>query len=196
MKTTTNILFLVLTMLVFFSGLHPASAFYNPGTQRWLNRDPVSEIGFYHAVRPDHTRINFRAKDYRFVANDPIDWGDYRGLYAVCCRGINAEAGDPLSTRLFGGLFKHCEIDETCPKDYESYPMEKDPNCNKCPAPDPDQCLKENPYSAGSGSWGDNCQANTLDRLKKCCLKAPKWSPNFYAYPPPQGQPGFPGVYP
>lgn len=189
MKTSRNLILILLGFMAYFSGPRTANAYYDPGMQRWLSRDPISEIGFYRAVRPAYSRLNVRAKDYRFVLNDPIDWGDYRGLYAVCCRAVDVEPDDPVITRLFGNMFKHCEIDAKCPAGYESYPIEKDPNCEKHPAPDPDQCLKDNPYSAGNGTWGDNCQSNTLDRLKKCCLKAPEWKPNCYAYPPPNPGP-------
>ena len=45
MKTRTNAVLLVLTVLTYFTSLHPARAFYDPGTQRWLTRDPIGEMG-------------------------------------------------------------------------------------------------------------------------------------------------------
>ena len=65
-KTRTNMILLVLTMLAYFSSLHLASAFYDPGAQRWLNRDPILEKG----------GINL----FAFVLNRPIDLGDIHGL--------------------------------------------------------------------------------------------------------------------
>lgn len=37
---------------------------------------------------------------------------------------------------------------------------------------------------AGNGSlWGDNCQTDARRILSKCCLQAPDWIPDLYAYP-------------
>ena len=66
MKTRTNIVLLVLTILAYFSSLHSARAFYDPGTQRWLNRDPVEELG--------GTDL------YTFALNAPTVLFDYLGL--------------------------------------------------------------------------------------------------------------------
>jgi len=47
--------------------------FYDPNLQRWLNRDPIQEWG----------GLNL----YEFVANSPIDDGDYYGLASVAGPG-------------------------------------------------------------------------------------------------------------
>lgn len=56
MKTQLN-LRLVLVLVV-LTGLPPASAYYDPGVQRWINRDPVGERG----------GLNL----YGFVSNAPV----------------------------------------------------------------------------------------------------------------------------
>ena len=33
-----------LTLLALLSAPHPASAYYEPGAQRWINRDPIQEV--------------------------------------------------------------------------------------------------------------------------------------------------------
>jgi len=46
MKTRMNFFEMVLTLLVFLFSSHVASAYYDPGVQRWVNRDPMGEPGF------------------------------------------------------------------------------------------------------------------------------------------------------
>ncbi len=156
------------------------------GRSGWPSRDPINEFGFKSLTH--HPGLFNRKEEsnlYRFVANDSIQSFDVEGLWVVCRRDVRVAPGESWVY----GLFAHTDIREDCSKcDSGStcYPIIRDPKCNKCPHPDPDQCLKDNPYSAGNGTWGDNCQSNTRDRLKKCCLKAPTWWPDFYAYPPPQ----------
>ena len=66
MKSRTNAVLMGLALLVYFTGLGTASAFYDPGAQRWINRDPIEEKG----------GVNL----YRFVENEPIDKTDILGL--------------------------------------------------------------------------------------------------------------------
>jgi len=170
-------LFLVPVLLAWFGS--SAHAFYDASVGRWLNRDPISDTAFIRTAMPRFEKLRLWAKSYAFVQNSPVDRIDPEGLWVVCCRDVRAEAW-------YEKPFRHCDIQEDaskCDPGSQSYPIEPDPNCAKCPPPETAQCLKENKYSAGAGCWGSNCQANTLDRLKKCCLKAPKWNPNFYAYP-------------
>ena len=69
MKTRTNAVLVLLAILFYFNGIHTASAFYDPGVQRWLNRDPINEKG----------GINL----YGFVKNDPTTYIDIDGLTAI-----------------------------------------------------------------------------------------------------------------
>lgn len=62
----TNICLLILISLAYFSSLGKANAFYDPGTQRWLNRDPIGESG----------GLNVNV----FVINDSINQFDTFGL--------------------------------------------------------------------------------------------------------------------
>lgn len=60
-----------------------ASAFFDPGTQRWMNRDPIQEEG----------SINL----YQFVENDPngrVDWFGLRGAEDLCHRPTVDEAAN------------------------------------------------------------------------------------------------------
>ncbi len=43
MKTQMKVLALSLTLLALFSAAPLASAYYDPGVQRWINRDPLSD---------------------------------------------------------------------------------------------------------------------------------------------------------
>jgi uncharacterized protein RhaS with RHS repeats len=65
MKAKTNAFLITVALLAFWVGLCNASAFYDPGTQRWLNRDPIGELG----------GLNL----YGFVSNDPLDRLDLFG---------------------------------------------------------------------------------------------------------------------
>jgi hypothetical protein len=45
MKKQTNQIKVMLILLVLVGGQHVARAYYDPGVQRWINRDPVQEDG-------------------------------------------------------------------------------------------------------------------------------------------------------
>jgi hypothetical protein len=65
MRTKTSRLLLGIVLLVVFAHIS-ASAFYDPGTQRWLNRDPIQESGGFNL--------------FSFVGNGPIYRIDAFGL--------------------------------------------------------------------------------------------------------------------
>ncbi len=196
MKLRANLTGIVLVLLALLGSLHTASAYYDPSAQRWLNRDPISERGFFKVAQTQFESLRPTAKDYVYVLNSPVDQIDPEGLWQVCCRAIRNNPGDSSTTRTGRGLFKHCDLrNGPCDnQNDESYPAEKncDPKCPSkldngtdcCKATDKDisDCLTRNPYSPGYGIPGSNCQANTLQRLSKCCLKS-KWIPSWYAYP-------------
>jgi hypothetical protein len=69
MKAKTNTLLIVVALLAYWLGLCNASAFYDPGTQRWLNRDPIGE----------GAGINV----YEFVEDAPVGRFDKFGLQSV-----------------------------------------------------------------------------------------------------------------
>ncbi len=60
---------MLLALLVYFSSLSTVSAFYDPGSQRWLNRDPIGEGG----------GVNL----YAYVGNDPVNEADPEGMSSL-----------------------------------------------------------------------------------------------------------------
>jgi len=90
-----------LTMLVSAS-LQPLLAFYHPSEGRWLNRDPINEVG----------GINL----YGFVRNSPIDKHDVHGLFGNCCNTsqqiewyLADGEWEPLVPGECSGLFTDCD---------------------------------------------------------------------------------------
>ena len=76
MKTKSSSLIVLLFLVLAATS---ASAFYDPGTQRWLTRDPLQERG----------GVNL----YALVANRPSSEVDYFGLARICvdpnCKGVD-----------------------------------------------------------------------------------------------------------
>ncbi len=77
MKTRTNLILMLLALLVYFSSVSTVLAFYDPGTQRWLNRDPIQEPG----------GINL----YNCVGNNPVNKIDPLGLIEEGAAELAAE---------------------------------------------------------------------------------------------------------
>ena len=67
MKTQIERLLWSVVLVAGFSAPHLASAYYDPGVQRWINRDALQEEG--------------GANLYAFVANTPLNSADAFGLY-------------------------------------------------------------------------------------------------------------------
>jgi uncharacterized protein RhaS with RHS repeats len=70
----TSIIQVVVVLLFLFSPVS-VSAYYDPGVQRWINRDPIGEPG----------GINL----YGFVNNNPISTVDQLGLWPAYCHNKN-----------------------------------------------------------------------------------------------------------
>ena len=66
MKTQIKPMIWFLSLLASLSAPHLASAYYDPGVQRWINRDPIGERG----------GLNL----YKFTANSPVNDLDPQGL--------------------------------------------------------------------------------------------------------------------
>jgi len=80
MKTRMNVAGMVLMLLALLSSPHTASAYYDPGVQRWINRDPLGEPGF-ETKRSFTTRGRINTHfSYVFVLNGPINFTDGVGL--------------------------------------------------------------------------------------------------------------------
>jgi len=160
--------------------------FYDPNLQRWLSSDPVLEPGFATVARPSSEGPLLPPGQYVFVKNCPTALIDAEGLseWHICCRashGIDA------------GIFTHCDLRNwpcDSPQDRD-YPVQKtDSKCCKmdngtdistATQADINGCLGRNPYDAGLGIPGSNCQSNTRQRLCLCCLTS-NWTPDWYAY--------------
>src|SRR5438128_2573342 len=54
--------------------------FYDPNLQRWLNRDPIGELGFTVIPRARPVRSPNKSNLYYFLANEPINHIDPYGL--------------------------------------------------------------------------------------------------------------------
>ena len=74
MKTNGCSIIVILVLLTYWLGLCNASAFYDPGTQRWLNRDPMTSLD--HSFGGDLER-----NCYMFVGNAPPAFIDPNGLW-------------------------------------------------------------------------------------------------------------------
>ena len=124
MKTQEKPTIWFLTLLALLTAPHLASAYYDPGAQRWLNRDPIGERDGLHL--------------YSFVGNTPIGKIDPKGLFGgkhgpdatevlddVCACGLKkayrgfqlakmaaGEAADRYPTSPWNGgpqdAFRHC----------------------------------------------------------------------------------------
>ena len=80
MKTYTNGWLGLLSVLALLSAAPVASAYYDPGVQRWINRDPLGELGF-GVLRSRETPIPRSERNrYRFVGNSPVAYFDPLGL--------------------------------------------------------------------------------------------------------------------
>jgi RHS repeat-associated protein len=83
MKTQMKPSIWFLTLLALLTAPHLASAYYDPGVQRWINRDPVQEPGF-ELVRGGALWPYLNRGAFQFVENDPLDEIDPLGLSSKC----------------------------------------------------------------------------------------------------------------
>ena len=90
MKAKTNAVLVILVLLSYFSGLNTANAFYDPGTQRWLNRDPLGDFAFYARIKRGSSwlekrqmRITSTGPQYIFEKNGVVNWIDHNGMLAI-----------------------------------------------------------------------------------------------------------------
>ncbi len=81
MKRNTMSLWPLLVLLLSVAWTDRAFAYYDPGVQRWVNRDPIHEFGF---LRLKGGKMGFHRNAeltlYAFVGNSPVDRFDSLGL--------------------------------------------------------------------------------------------------------------------
>ena len=86
MKVKPNTVLIVLALLAYWFGLCNASAFYDPGMQRWLNRDPFQDYAVFRRIeRATWEEMQFLSSEglrnpYQFAHNRPISGVDIDGL--------------------------------------------------------------------------------------------------------------------
>jgi hypothetical protein len=69
---------MLVPLLFTLLSLQTTFAYYDPGMQRWINRDPVDELGFRVVRRPESSATQPHA--YLFVKNEPANGIDALGL--------------------------------------------------------------------------------------------------------------------
>lgn len=81
MKTRTNMIVIVVALLTYFCGIGQANAYYDPSTQRWLNRDPLGEVGFDASRGFQLSVVADGVSPFAFVGNNPPNYFDGLGLF-------------------------------------------------------------------------------------------------------------------
>ena len=106
----SNIHRIVVVLIAAFVGMaEVANAFYDPGLQRWINRDPIGEEGFTILHSPETTGESDGPNLYAFVGNDPGNKTDSFGLISY------APGTCSVIEKLKGG---NCMWQCTCPAGY------------------------------------------------------------------------------
>ena len=93
-----------LPLLLLLLSAQLACAYYDPGLQRWINRDPKDETGFYRVWRNDARRAQpatgpsaSRVNLFTYVSNGPVNAvdpdGRQAGWIARCLRLSETSAG-------------------------------------------------------------------------------------------------------
>lgn len=102
-KLRLNLAKIGLVLVILLGGLHPASAFYDPGLQRWIERDPMGDIegaayiGALETPKIDYPNLlerTVKVKDENDSLSDSIALGDWSQANGNLFGGI---ANDPLN---------------------------------------------------------------------------------------------------
>jgi len=167
MKAKPNTFLIIVGLLAYLLGLCNASAFYDPGTQRWLNRDPAAELGFRLLRQQKPAKFDI-SNFYRYVGNTPVDKNDPQGLAVwVCTQPANMWISGFRHAYFWDDKSKQsCERNESNAGNHDPPPLgqmgtERDPDHNP-------SCVKV------EGSEGQE------EQLMDCCqhrANAGRWSP-------------------
>ncbi|HTY88862.1 MAG TPA: hypothetical protein VMB80_15460 [Candidatus Acidoferrum sp.] len=114
MKTIRFMLKLAVLSAALFFSVGNASAYYDPGLQRWLNRDPREEIGFEVSnpmLRPAKP-LALPDMLYIFTLNDPIHEVDVFGLWTGGPIGSPSDYQDCLQNAR--NFYNTCNNAVTC----------------------------------------------------------------------------------
>jgi hypothetical protein len=152
MKTINRNSIIALALFVLLWMAEPASAFYSPSAQRWVNRDPIQEAGGMNL--------------YAFSVNDSVDRFDPTGLAITFSRECNAEEKLICTGQCFPDGVKSCTVQEDF-KDIPGKPPERTGYMKSCvcntpqppPAPtpilvpdtEPGSCKRNNPSKWSPG---------------------------------------------
>lgn len=98
MKTRVSWIRAALLLVVLWAMPQPAAGYYDPGVQRWINRDPIGEIGGKNL--------------YSFYRNDLINRHDRFGLCPKSCEEVCDEVNKELHPP--GGMVV-CRGGRPCP---------------------------------------------------------------------------------
>src|SRR5437899_3025973 len=100
MKSITSRITRAIPLLLVIWTAHTAQAWYDPGLQRWINRDPINELGFEasHEVAARQTSSNDLGA-YLFARNNPVNHVDPNGL--LCCEVLLCRVGRPFTVTCY-----------------------------------------------------------------------------------------------
>jgi len=102
---------IALVLLALFGSLHTASAYYDPGVQRWLNRDPLGDIQFQLRHRYPLASVSL-LPSYVFIQNSPAGSIDPLGLDRWFFAGVHpyivVAEWDPITQQ--EGSYKRIEF--------------------------------------------------------------------------------------
>lgn len=167
--------------------IESASAFYDAGLGRWINRDPIGERGFEKLRRADEINMSGRDNPYLFVENSPIAYIDVHGLDLwKCLRDVHGFPGVGNHTYFWDDTGKNgpCSMEwssgsgPTAGK-HDTGPGKPGQDCVKIAdsaskADDVMQCCQDN---ANNGIWFpliNDCHNTVKDCLKASGLPNPK----------------------
>jgi hypothetical protein len=145
---TTPIRWALLALVLLLLTLRPAFTFYDPGVQRWVNRDPIEEYGGDSLYEP--------------FDNDPIAVVDAQGLTVyLCARKSTKPSSCPIGNHVYFW-------DDSQP----SYAEGGQPSCGMSSSSGQGTPGDRN-HDLGPGI--DDCQAITNDpglgdKIMKCCM--------------------------